>query len=232
MKIIHGLILAFVLWCSPAWSAVTVGNATGNENDAVATFSFSHNNNGNYVGVCIVSSFGETVSTMTYNSVSLSQKATAANGLAVMEFWELANPTSGANTLAITLSAAGGNIRTGIVSFIGVNTASPSGTAATKVGGDGGGTSSVNVTVPANGAAMDCFNVTGADHAPVQGAGQTLQLSLGDDAAQNEQLAISTSLDAGTNAMNWTWTTDDNFNNLIAVPIHPAAANSRRVIIE
>jgi hypothetical protein len=225
-------LLAFIfLALPPAGAAVSVGNVTQNESDGTDTVSFPHDSNGNYLGVCTVNTFGQSVSgNITFNGVALSPKTSETHGGSIHEFWEMVGPASGSHNIAFTLDASAGNIRTAVISFLGVDQASPSGTAATKAGGDGGGTSAVSVTVPANGAAMDCFTVNGNSHSLTAGAGQTQRTTSPNGDNQNH--ASSTSLDAGTNSMNWTWTTDDNYNTLIAVPLNAAAtATGRRAVV-
>lgn len=236
MKKLVAILIALLL-PSLASAAVTIRNVTGNESDGVDTFTFTHNNDGDHIGLCTVNSFGQTVTGITFNGDALSSKISATNGGTVMEFWELVNPDAGSHDVEVTLDTVAGNIRTAVISFSGVHQVTPSGTAAKLEGGLGGGTASVNVTVSAGGAAMDCFTVNGTNHAPAVGAGQTLRTSLGDDFDQPQQHATSTSTDAGTNAMNWTWTTDDNNNSLIAVPIEPAAGATsagrpRTIVVE
>lgn len=71
-----------------------------------ATHSFSFTNtNGDFLVVCVSGFRGRTISALTYNGVSLTQRATYMPwSTQHVNIWTLASPAKWANTIAITLS--------------------------------------------------------------------------------------------------------------------------------
>jgi hypothetical protein len=75
--------------------------------------------------------------------------------------------------------------------------------------------------VPANGMAYDSFWVNGTGHTITIGAGQSNSITSDADFLQQRG---STSADAGSNDMSWTWSPEDNYTILVAIPLNAAAA--------
>jgi hypothetical protein len=113
-----------------AFSSGTAGNST--------TVSWSHTCTGSdrylRVGVSIWQFGGETVSSVTYNGVALSQLSTADTGNAHAELWHLIAPDTGTNTVLVTLSGTPQGIVAGAVSFTDAHQTTPAGTAVTATG--------------------------------------------------------------------------------------------------
>ena len=119
-------------------------DATSNSGyQTAASYNWSHTCSGSnrilIVGVSMLSVVGSSVSSITYNGVALTKIRSDASvsGAVRTELWRLVNPATGANTVAVTLSAALDSI-SGAQSFTGVNQTSPievnAGASATNVG--------------------------------------------------------------------------------------------------
>lgn len=97
---------------------------------ASSSYSWSHTCTGSNrflaVDVSLLSVPGTTVSAITYNGVNLEPigSQSTVSGAGRVECWGLANPASGSNTIAVTLSAAVGSAGTA-ASYTGVNQTSP-----------------------------------------------------------------------------------------------------------
>lgn len=118
-------------WSFPAAVGI-VYDASSNSGyqTAASSYSWSHtctgSNRGLAVDISLLSVPGTTVSGITYNGIALSfvgAKSTVS-GAGRVEQWFLANPASGTNTIAVTLSAAVGSAGTA-VSYTGVHQTSP-----------------------------------------------------------------------------------------------------------
>lgn len=132
----------------PVWKGPTIGTYTGNFSNSVAlgvafdaisnsgyqspsgSYSWSHTCSGNSrllaVDVELLSVPGTTVSGIAYNSVAMSfigAKSTVS-GAGRVESWRLVAPSSGSNTIAVTLSASVASSGTA-VSYSGVQQSSP-----------------------------------------------------------------------------------------------------------
>lgn len=101
----------------------------GNESDfsqvpASTTYTHSHNNNGDYLivilGFTSLGTFGGTVSTVTYNGVTMSelQQDIININSGKLAFFELESPASGANDVVITFATSfAGAVAGSIISF-------------------------------------------------------------------------------------------------------------------
>ena len=99
------------------------------QDTASTSFSWSHTTSGTnrllVVGVAIRTSLGQTVNSVTYNAVALTVLRTDELGGSVRsELWYLVNPTTGTNTVNVTLSASG-KAAMGAISLTGVNQTAP-----------------------------------------------------------------------------------------------------------
>lgn len=214
------LILLALLWPSTSWAAIAFdaaasGNATG------TSLAYSHTVSGSdrvlIVGVTLYSNSTQTVSTVTYNGVSMTliPSCTAeANDLRV-EQWYLVAPATGANNVVVTPTATTPAISSVAASFTGVDQSTPIGTCATATGTSTG--PSVNVTSAAGEVVVDTMAFWGSGSSPsgTQGASQTFRDDdFYDHAFGRFYNAVSTEAGAGTVTMSWT--IDDNHNWAIA----------------
>jgi len=118
---IHYLILFFIVVLPmDLMGAISCTNTSGTAvNPAGSTFSWSHTVSAGSDGclvVIILSPAGPTTSTVTYNGTSMTKVATySTSGVATGEWtvWRLLSPSTGANTVAVTLSAGNWNTCSG-----------------------------------------------------------------------------------------------------------------------
>lgn len=119
---------------------------------ASSSYTWSHTCTGRntylLVGVSMLSVAGSSVSSITYNSVAMTFLGARASvsGAVRIELWGLVNPSSGSNTVAVTLSASLDSAA-GAVSYIGVHqTLSTEGFASDSATNVGAADATVNVT--------------------------------------------------------------------------------------
>lgn len=103
--------------------AATVGNTT-ERNASENTPSFSHNNNGATVVLCIQSNTSGTIAIVpTYNSVSLTLVQKISDGTRRAWMYYLDNAASGVNTMTWDMAGSGGvNMRSIVISLISTDT--------------------------------------------------------------------------------------------------------------
>ncbi len=160
--------------------AIAFDSATSFAQDAAASsLSFSHTTSGSnrflIVGVSIRNDASQTVSSVTYAAAPLTFLRADTNGVSVRsELWYRVAPATGANTVAVTLSASA-KAAMGAISLTGVDQSTP---IDTNAGATGSGTApSVTVTTVVNNAWV--IDATGfrstANGAPTgtAGSGQT-----------------------------------------------------------
>jgi hypothetical protein len=145
-----------------------------------------------------------------------------------IEIWSLANPNlnPGTNTVVITLSASAQHFYAGAAVFSGVASL---GTCVTTQSSGGSGTSaSVNVTVPAGGAAFDALAVNTVSSVTIAAppAAQTSlwNLSAGSSGGASSYAGVVTS-------MSRSWNQNTSIDAYGAVPLIPAVLRSSQVII-
>jgi len=131
------------------------------------------------VGISINNFAGETVSSVTYNGVALTQVGSRANATdARVEIWRLIAPPTGTHDVVITFSSELSSAsRAGVMTFTGVNQTTPLGTFASAIGSASPAT--VNVTSAANELVFDTVG-TESQSSPFSltvGAGQTQRWS-------------------------------------------------------
>lgn len=166
-----------------------------------------------------------TVSTLTYNSVSLAQANRRTSTNMGVELWYLANPASGANNIALTLSAAQ-DYKIFALSLTGVHQASPLDANNT---GTGSTDPSVSVTTVAdNSWVVDIVASFGSDL--VVGAGQTQRINttwLGGD-LYGSASTEGPKTPAGAVTMSWTQTDSEWVS--CAASFAPATASSIKTV--
>lgn len=178
------------------------------------------------VGVSMLSIGGSSVTAITYNGVALTKIGSVASvsGAVRMELWGLANPTLGANTIQVDLSASLDSIG-GASSFGGVHQTSPyegfNSASATNVGA---ADATVNVTTVAdNDWVVD--TVATDDTAITVGAGQTSRWNVTGTLGSGAGSTEGPKTPAGSVTMSWanvgalaTW-------SIGAVALRPVAAS-------
>lgn len=189
----------------PVYDALTTDYAGG------SSFSWSHtctgSDRGLLVGVMAWQNTSEVVSSITYNSVALSKEISLDPGSRsgdghFVEIWSLANPASGSNTIAVTMSASTTCVSAG-VSFTNVLQSDPCGDTSSAVETATGTAVTVDVTSDSNAIVVDFvawWEVT--DAAATVGAGQTQRLN--SQGSGGTSGAVSTEGGAGTVTMSWT----------------------------
>ncbi|HEX9638719.1 MAG TPA: C25 family cysteine peptidase, partial [Acidobacteriota bacterium] len=207
---------------------------TGTGTASSLTFSLTVGSSGNgrllIVGVSIRNSGSQTVSSVTYNGVNLTQVGARSNSAhARIEIWRLVAPATGANNVVVTMSAAARFVA-GAASFTGVNQTTPVGTFFSNIGSNS--TPSVNVTGVLEGEVIiDTLAnryLGGWNHLPIEGSGQTERWNdrtTSDTADQNTPGSGSTEpAPAGGGTVTMSWTLDVNQQSAIgAVALKPMA---------
>ena len=90
-----------------------------------------------------------TITSATYNGTSLTKATSTRGGGMASEIWYLANPTTGSNTLSVTITGATDSIKLAAASFTGANQSSPLDATSIASGWGGNPTASIT-TVTAN----------------------------------------------------------------------------------
>ncbi len=163
---------------------------------------------------------GTPVSTsgITYNSVALTSRWSTSQNWTAASGWSLVAPATGANTVAITLSAAEDTEFGQAISYTGVHQTTPHGTAQTA---SGVSTSPAVPTVTsATGETVIGFIMT-SDTAITTGAGQTAEITdinFASDSAETDS-------EPGAASVDMTWTTAGAQWSVGAVPIKPASGD-------
>lgn len=220
------ILLLTLLFASPAWGAATYDAASSSSCAApCSSLSWSHTNTGSslalYCAVSWYNSATSSVSGITYNAVTMGASVgNDVNSGRKVEVFRLVAPATGANTVAITMSANSEGIVGGCISAAGVDQVTPHGTIVTN---NTVATSiSATITIPTNGLGID-FGVASFDTCPTlgtKGANQTERYELC-DSANNVGGYGSTNVTTGSQAMSWTGFTTANLA-LVAIPINGA----------
>ena len=193
--------------------------------DNLASVSFSHTCTGSdlllLIAVHCLQLSGQTVSSITYNSVAATLVATADQGNRYTELWRLAAPATGSNTLAATFSASMNNVGVRAISFTGVDQTTPLGSAVTATGNST--TPSVIVPAATDDLVFDCLTIEHAGTLSV-GAGQTSRYNAIVAGGGFNKAAGSTEPGAASVTMSWSDTAGGPWA-MIGVPIKPVAAS-------
>lgn len=161
--------------CSPAWAGLAINSQEASNvahHSATSPLSWSFTNTSGtllIVGfdISAASGSGPSVSSVTYNGVSMTQlsnhcwKLVSGFDLDCVYLYYLTSPATGANTVSITFTYPGSPTSLdsigGAISFTGANLATPFGTPASA---DDGGTPSTPATVSVTGTASGDFVVS------------------------------------------------------------------------
>jgi len=205
--------------------AIDGGASTGLT--TTSSLTISHTTSGTnrlmLVGVSIAHpSAAPPVSSVTYNGVSLGPVGSQAtsDGFARIEIWSLVAPDLGTHDVVVTLSGTPSGATAGVMTFTGVDQATPLGAFASNLADSTA--ASVTVASVVNDLVFDTLVVessTGFDLLP--GAGQTERWDQFQAPAANG--GASTEAGAASVAMTWTWATADKWA-LGGVSIRPAPA--------
>ena len=194
----------------PAASLITFDAASNSGyQTAQSSYSWSHTCTGSnrylIVGISMLSIAGSSVSSITYNNVSMTflGAVSSVTGAVRVELWGLIAPATGSNTIVVTLSTGLDSVG-GAASYTSVNqssaTESFNSASATNVGA---ADATVDITTIAdNDMIVDCVSTT--DAAITVGAGQTSRWNvsgaLGSGAGSQEGVKTP----AGVVTMSWT----------------------------
>lgn len=164
---------------------------------------------------------GTPVSTtgVTYNSVALTSRWSTSQNWTAASGWSLVAPATGANTVAITLSAAEDTEFGQAISYTGVDQTTPHGTSQTASGVSA--SPAVPTITSATGEVVVGFIMT-SDTAITTGSGQTAEITdinFASDSAETDSEPGATSVDM-------TWTTAGSQWSVGAIPIKPAAGGT------
>jgi len=176
------------------------------------------------VGVSLHNYASETVSSITYNGVALTLVGSRANATdARVEIWRLIAPPTGTHDVIITFSAELSSVaRAGVMTFTGVNQATPLGTFASAIGSASPAT--VNVISAANELVFDtvgCLSQSEPFSLTV-GAGQTQRWNSVIMGYDRFLVAGSTEPGAASVTMSWTIVPASSVPWAIgAVPVRP-----------
>ena len=203
-------------WAAPAVDATSTGTGTG------SSITISHTTSGSQrlmlVGVSMANPSTRTVSSVTYDGVSLSNVGSTANPAngARVEIWKLVPPNTGTHNVVVTLS--GSNAATvGVMTFTGVDQTTPLGTYAS---GSGDATSGSATASSATGELVfDVVSVKDTDQNLVPGGSQTEGWDL--YIATDANGGGSTAAGASSVVMSWSWTSGTDWA-IGTVPIKPA----------
>ena len=164
---------------------------------------------------------GTPVSTsgVTYNSVALTSRWSDSRNWTAASGWSLVAPATGANTVAITLSAAEDAVFGQAISYTDAHQTTPHGTAQIANGFDTAPT--VPTVSSATGEIVLGF-IMSSDSSITSGASQTAEISDLNYASDSAQ----TDSEAGAASVDITWTTGGVPWTVGAIPIKPAAAGA------
>lgn len=205
--------------------ALTVNSTGNNTGPAVAesatgTFSFT-NTAGTILYVCVSGFRNRTMTTLTYNLVTMTSVKRQANGSDIYTEWfRLVSPATGSNTVAWTLSGTDAPTF-GLISFTGQN-ATPEGTT-----GGGSGTSNAPSTTIATGTAnsfvIDSVFING-NNTRTKGGSQT-QISNVNDTVFGTEGSVSSyqpTTTTGNYTNSWSLSTSPTWIQAV-VEVKPAA---------
>lgn len=235
------LILALLLFiASPMYAAIAHDADSHTDGGTSATFNWSHTCTGSnlvlmvFVGI-IDTGLHPTVSGITYNGVALTHVVASNNygtSSNYADYWYIKNPTTGANSIAVTLSSAP-NIQVfgGGISLTGVDQTNPIDAFNTSNSAGGncpGACPSVTVTTVANNAfIVDGVIDNGPDQANyTKGASQTVSWNFNNaGVTRSAQGSYTTAAvtPAGATAMTWTGSTGSAWAQ-VGVSLKPASA--------
>ena len=171
----------------------------------------------------IATSTADPPSAITYNTVAMTRLAGDTSGNNGTAIWYLVNPSSGANTVSMTISGdSDGTKRIVTATFSGVHQTTPFGTPATN-SGLAGTASTVSVSSASGEVVVDLVHGLGGVTSLTKDASQTLIQAITRTGMSYEAGAASVSMD-------WTWATSADWEAIggslkpVAVALAPQGA--------
>lgn len=197
---------------------------------AASTYSWSHTCTGSdrylVVGISMLS-LAQTVTSITYNSIPLTLLGVQASvtGAARVELWGLVAPSTGSNTIAVTLSGAIASAGVA-ASYTGVHQTSPTeGFNSAQATNVGAADATVNVTTVANNDWVVDIIATD-DTAITVGAGQTSRNNVTGAGGSGADSDEGPKTPAGTVTMSWTNVAALATWSIGAIALRPIAASN------
>jgi hypothetical protein len=218
-------------WLPPSRPAgiLTDATSTSGYQTADASYSWDHTCSGTdrylVVGISMLSVAGSSVSSITYNGVSMSLLGTQASvsGAVRVELWGLTAPDTGTHSIAVILSTALDSIGNAI-SFVGVHqTTSTEGVASASATNVGAADATVNVTTVADHDWV--VDVVATDDTAITvGAGQVQRQNISGTLGSGAMSTEADKTPAGSVTMSWgnvaglaTW-------SILAIGLRPVGA--------
>lgn len=223
-------VLAWLLIAAPSWAAPTFDAATTMFSNNLTTVTGSHtpvSTTNGVAMVCITWNRGTlgTLNTVTYggNAMTFVAGSTDGGGQRRAELWRYVGYGSGASTVTGTFDAIKNDARMTVLTYTGVDQATPTGTAATA----SGVASPITVAVSsATGELVVDCGEAGASGDPITvGAGQTQRSNHGD--GTNHTHVTSEEAGASSVTMSWPLTAGE-FWAQVAVPLKPATTSTEK----
>ena len=165
-----------------------------------------------------------TVSSATYNGVSLSQVTTFGNGAQYVELWRLVAPATGANTLALSYNNAGPTAKVAVraVSYTGVDGTTPLGSLSSATGTSK--TPTVTLSSASGELVADFVSPYSAGIDLTVGSGQTSRAEVDNASSGFVCYGVSDEAGAASVTMSWSWTSANDSWFIGAIPIKPTGA--------
>lgn len=197
-----------------AFDTATTGSVAGSP----TSLTFSHTNGSGskrLLVVCIAYQDTTSATGVTYNGVAMTFVARASQNFTSSEIWYLANPSTGANNVVITMSGATSYITATANSFTGVAQTSLTDGSNTATGSST--TASVDVTTGRdNSWVIDCVAIqtnTG-DITLTVGSGQTQRSNQTNSSQERQGTSTEPTTTAGTVTMDWTLSISRNWSTV------------------
>lgn len=206
--------------------AVDAASSANSNSNAATSLSWSHTCTGNtrllLVAVHLRIAATESVSGITYNGVAMTLVSALTNGAVRLELWQLVAPATGANTIAVTLSA-GTRVCGGALSLTGVDPTIPLGTAATNSATNA--TPGVTVASGIGEVVVDALS-QGAQPTETAGTGQTRQWFDASTAGVNNVRGAGSTI-AGAASVTTSWSSGNSQGwAMVGVSVKPAVSAS------
>jgi hypothetical protein len=207
------------------WAVTNAGTSSGGASAATTlttahTVQTTHPDRLLMATVVCVDASETTPSSVTYNSVAMTQVGSTVTNTNSISMWRLVAPATGANNVVVTFASAVDHMDMGIADFYGVDQTTPLGTSASATGSSS--SPSVNVTAAINDIVYAGVVVHDAAGSLSPGSGQT-ELSESSQITLSEttswERAASTTVTMNHTTGNAAWAT-------IGVPIKPVAQGS------
>lgn len=207
--------------------AITVGNNTNSgAKGALASYTWNHTCNAGSNTILVVTVVGDTsvVSTVKYNSVTMTAGPTLLSGSTYASIFYLKTPTTGTNAILVTMTSAVGNSGAAAVDFFGVDQTTPSDSTGTGTNTNTSATASCTI-VNANAWVVAGLMVPSQPVTlTLTGTGSPVSIMNIDDSTNGQHVAAQYNGPDGTGAHASTWTINaSQFWVEAAMALKPAA---------